>query len=80
MKTFSKLGLLLALVVAGRYLRLTEPATFANQEQTVARVVKVDTLQFASYATTKMAPPVVPANQHNAAANPHSEPAYLVWY
>ncbi|MGI4832839.1 MAG: hypothetical protein ACRYFK_05195 [Janthinobacterium lividum] len=80
MKTFSKLGLLLALVIAGRYLRLTEPATFANQEKSVARVVKADTLQFASYAITKTTLPVFPANQYNAVANPHSEPAYLVWY
>ncbi|NML66395.1 hypothetical protein HHL22_14380 [Hymenobacter sp. RP-2-7] len=80
MKTLSKLGLLLALVVAGRYLRLTESAAFAKQEQPVARLVKADTLQFASYATSKMTLPLVPANQYNAVANPRSEPAYLVWY
>jgi len=80
MKAFSKLGLLLALIIAGRYLRLTESAVAASQQQTAARVGKADTLRFASYATTKPVAPTSPANQSNTAANPQSEPAYLVWY
>lgn len=81
MKAFSKLGLLLALIIAGRYLRLTEPAVAASQQQTAARVGKADTLRFASYATTKAAAPARPAsNQPATAATSRNEPAYLVWY
>jgi hypothetical protein len=80
MKAFSKLGLLLALVIAGRYLRLTEPAVAASQQQTAARVDKADTLRFASYAATKNNSPARPANQLNTAATPQPEPTYLIWY
>ena len=77
MKSFAKLGLLLALVIAGRYLRLTEPASFTGPEKTTAHVAQPDTLRFASYATTQMLP-LAPVSQRSPRTQ--QEPTYLGWY
>lgn len=80
MKSFAKLGLLLALVITGRYFRPSEYATLPAQKTASIMLAKHDTLHFATYATTQTNP-VTPANQRSGkpkalAANEE----YSIWY
>ena len=80
MKSFAKLGLLLALVVTGRYFRPNEYATLPAQKTVSVTLAKHDTLYFATYAATQPNP-VAPVNQRSGkpkalAANEE----YSIWY
>lgn len=80
MKSFAKLGLLLALVITGRYFRPAEYAALPAQETTSVTPAKHDTLHFATYATsrTNLAAPV---SQRSRTPKPlATNEEYSIWY
>lgn len=79
MKALAKLGLLLALVVAGRYMRLTDSTTFPKQEKTTVRLVRPSTLHFTSFYTAQ-ASPLAPAGQRTLPVKRQTGQAPLAWY
>ncbi|RZK38387.1 MAG: hypothetical protein EOO57_04225 [Hymenobacter sp.] len=80
MKSFAKLGLLLALVVVGRYFRPAEYAALPAQKTDSVTLVKHDTLQFATYATSQTNL-VAPVNQRSRPSRPlAANEEYSIWY
>ena len=77
MKAFAKLGLLLAIVVAGRQLRQTSTAALIAQPNATAVVARPDTLQFDSFASTQ-ATPVAPVSHRTPQQKADS--GFTVWY
>lgn len=79
MKSLAKLSLLLALVVAGRYLRPTATSASAPQAQAALVSTTPDTSAFTAFAPEPTLP-VAPVNQRLVPVVSRPAPDSLAWF